>query len=341
MSTQSGIAASKDLLEAFRHLALSSLVVTISDDSTELVQDSSYTPLSSSDLDAVFHSLKLHFAENHPQPGYAIVPRAENEYAFISFIPDVAPIRQKMLFASTKNTLIQQLGYSFGKTYILALSELEELTAAHYKHATTKDDGVLSSDEKVLEQMNNLHNLTLSQEAFGKKELASMHTNLSLSSVSSGALFFKIDGVLEAVLRGDLSEKLVTMNIDSSETLVLKSETSGVRVSTLIETAQKTVDLSSPSPLYALFGYAPQKLAFIYLCPSGSKVRERMVYAANKLGLIAHLKGDYFSSGQIEHVLEVGDLDELDVSKLEPAAGSAPSVSNALKFSKPKGPRRR
>ncbi|SGZ52784.1 CIC11C00000003056 [Sungouiella intermedia] len=340
MSTQSGITASPDLLQSFKSLD-STLIITISDDSTQLVEDKSFSAPSSTDPDAVFSSLYSHFSAQYPSPGYAIFSRGHNDYVFVSFIPDLAPIRQKMLFASTKNTLIQQLGSgSFGKNYILAFSELDELSSSHYEHATLiKDDpSLLTESEKSLKEINSLQSLTLSQAAGNsfKKELPSMH------GLSGGELFFKIDESLAQELGLGIESTVLVMNINSSEQLVLTSKKSGVQVSDLIEVILTAVGENSASPSYILYGYAPGKVAFIYLCPSGSKVRERMLYAANKQGLLSHLKGDYFTLGQIDQVLEVGDLDEIDTSKFsEEPATTVSTDKNGLRFSKPKGPRRR
>lgn len=340
MATQSGISASQELLQSFKSLD-STLVITISDDSTQLVEDVTFTSPTSTDLSNVFTSLNNHFSKQYPTPGYAIFPRGPNDYVFVSFIPDLAPIRQKMLFASTKNTLIQQLGSgSFGKNHILAFSEIDELSKSHYDHATlTKEDpSLLTESERALKEINSLQSLTLSQttnNAF-KKELPSMH------GLSSGGLFFKIDEKLAAELGRDVESTLLVMNINSSEELVLAFKKSDVQVSNLVEVILDETGQKSASPSYILFGYGPGKVAFIYLCPSGSKVRDRMLYAANKQGLLSHLKSDYFKQGQIDQVLEVGDLDELDTSKLSDTAATATSSEKSgLRFSKPKGPRRR
>lgn len=342
MSTQSGITASEKLLDAFKSLEGAVLVVTLSEDSTQLVEDDTFTQPKDTDPKSVFSSLYKHFETQYPKPGYAIVPRSQpGEHAFISFIPDVAPIRQKMLFASTKNTLIQQLGSgSFGKSYILAFSELDELTHGHFEHATlTKQDpSLLTSEEASLKEINSLQSLTLSQTAGSafKKELPSMH------GLGGGPLSFKVDEKLDQVLREPIDDAVIVMNISASEEVELTSKKTDVKVADLIHTVQNAVSGRPASPLYVLFGYAAGKVAFIYLCPSGSKVRERMVYAANKQGLLSHLKADYFTGGQIDQILEVGDLDEIEISKLvaQPTA-TAFTEKSGLKFSKPKGPRRR
>lgn len=342
MSTQSGIVASKKLLDKFQNLSNQTLVVTVSDDQTHLEEDESYVQPASSDLASVFGGLKDHFSRIYPQPGYAIFPQPEStEFVFVAFIPDLAPIRQKMLYASTKNTLIQQIGSgSFGNKYILALTELEELTPEHFHHTirSDTDPSLLTSDERVLQDINRLQALSVShdsQSAF-KKELPSIHGH------ASSSLLFEIEPSLDQVLHQDLHKRLVVINIDAKEHLVLTSQAKDVSVGTLIDSTRLALEGSDVTPLYIMYGYAPSKVAFIYLCPSGSKVRDRMVYAANKKGLIAHLKSEYFSADQLDKVLEVGDLDELETSVLEDAPASdtaAPKTS--LRFTKPKGPRRR
>lgn len=80
-----------------------------------------------------------------------------------------------------------------------------------------------------------------------------------------------------------------------------------------------------------------------------------MIYASFKNSLINHLKDKLSKSGlTIDKNLEVGDLDELELSDLQPeeqqqqqgedseSISSASSSSKAgLKFNKPRGPRRR
>lgn len=339
MSTQSGITASEELLSTFKNLGSATLAITLSEDSTQLVPDKTFSLSTSSDYKSVFNGLYKHFESQYPKPGYAVIPREQSgDYAFISFIPDVAPIRQKMLFASTKNTLIQQLGSgSFGKNFTLAFSELDELTEEHFKHATlTKQDpSLLTSEEASLKEINSLQSLTLSQSSGSafRKELPSMHG-------LSGPLSFKVDVKLQEKLGELLDKTVIVMNINSSEEVVLTSEKGNVSADNLVQSILGAIGDRPAGPLYVLFGYAPGKVAFIYLCPSGSKVRERMVYAANKQGLLAHLKSNYFKNG-IDQILEVGDLDEIDISKLAAQPQANESEKSSLRFSKPKGPRRR
>ncbi|GEQ66628.1 hypothetical protein JCM33374_g291 [Metschnikowia sp. JCM 33374] len=342
MSTQSGIKASQELIGLANGLQAAALVITLSQDSTQLIVDESYVSPSNSQINAVLDSLKTHFSAEFPEPKFAIIsPDGSHEGYFVSFIPDSAPIRQKMLFASTKNTLLQQLGNKFSKKNIVEFSELRELDHQDFKLAVSDGDhnSTLTAKEKDLQTLDSLQNLTLSASSSNayKRELPSMHTTKETS------LFFKVESDLDKTLRSNLLSKLVVMNIDTTaETLNLTAQVSGVSVGQLVDTVTSTVAKNpEPSPAYVLFGYETGKVAFIYACPSGCKVKARIMYAANKQGLLAHLKNDYLPEQEIAETIEVGDFDEINTSSLEKSPAENVSRGDGLKFSKPKGPRRR
>ncbi|KAM9909313.1 hypothetical protein OXX69_005539, partial [Metschnikowia pulcherrima] len=59
--------------------------------------------------------------------------------------------------------------------------------------------------------------------------------------------------------------------------------------------------------------------------------------------LLAHLKKDYLPDQEIAETIEVGDFDEINISALEKKFDNVKTAPDAstLKFSKPRGPRRR
>lgn len=327
MATKSGITAADSLILAFKSLDKPVLGIKINDDSSQLIEDLAVPQPASDSLDDVFASLHSHFEKQYPSPGYAVFPR-EGGHAFVSFIPDSAPIRTKMLYASTKNTIIQELGSGhFGNRYVLALTELEELSKNHYEHVTAAslDSAVYSASERTLQEVNQLEKLTLSQ-ASKSKELPSMH---------GGLLLFKVEGHVREELEGDLLGSLILLNLNTtSETVHLLEKIPDV--TDVISAVTSSKAAATGGPFYAIYGYAKGKLAFIYLCPSGSKVRDRMLYAANKQGFLEYLKGSL--EGTVEHVLEVGDIDELEVSVFE---NKPVEAARTQRITRPKGPRRK
>ena len=57
--------------------------------------------------------------------------------------------------------------------------------------------------------------------------------------------------------------------------------------------------ISDTEPRYSFFRYSHQvggseqtSIVFIYTCPSGSKIKERMVYASTKQGFLASMSSD-------------------------------------------------
>ena len=109
---QSGITVSKELQDAFNGLVSSpaqrGLIATIQDEN--VIPQASLSSTSTdfhSDLNDLQPLLKKDAA------AYIILRRYQNApdgYVAVTYVPDSAPVRQKMLFASTRLTLVRELG---------------------------------------------------------------------------------------------------------------------------------------------------------------------------------------------------------------------------------------
>ncbi|KAK6897261.1 Twinfilin-1 [Candida tropicalis] len=358
MSTQSGITSSEELTESFKSLPSSSaLIIKISSDSTKLIPEKTIT---STSLSTLFSELNSYISKEFPDPSYIIINNEKgngNDKTFISFIPDVAKLRSKMLYASTRNTIINNLSNGINQKF--SFTELDELTNDYYlkclnDNSNNTNEGLLTEDEKILQGINNLS--SFGNHGF-KKKLASMGGSEDLSNNQD--ILYKFDNELTNAIDNLTSndyEKLIVFNIDLSNELVkLQNIKSNISINQLIQTLESSNE--SKSPQYSIYNYNKNgNLAFIYSCPSGSAVKDRMIYASFKNSLINHLKDKLSKSGlTIDKNLEVGDLDELELSDLQPeeeqqqqqgedseSISSASSSSKAgLKFNKPRGPRRR
>lgn len=334
MSSRSGIKATPEVVHSFNQAVDTALVITISRDSKQLVHDSSFSASSSNDTQSTLRAIQSHLSEIFPDPRYVIFTESESgQRIFISFVPDEAPVRLKMLFASTKNSFLQQLGSAITKKNILSFTELKDLEPSSFRATILLLDNsaVLTDEEKNLRVLDSLLHLSVGQN----KELASVNT------ASPSSLFFQIDPELDSVLKSDLNSKLLVLSINTeTEILNLFAEKANVSISDLIPAAQELISLKSV-PAYLLYGYTPDRLVFVYLCASTCKVKARMLYAANKQGLLTHLKSDYFTDGQLDQLFEVGDLDELELSPSSSEQATTERKNSEIKFAKPKGPRRR
>lgn len=407
MSTQSGITISSQLNDAYKNLSTNSaLIIKISSDSTELIPDqiitgSDNTTSTTKDitiLEPIFEKLINQISQEFPHPSYIVISYNSNQY-FISFIPDIAPIKQKMLYASTKNSLITSLG---GNKLIkkFAWTELDELTLNYFIKSIDEDQGfdikkeeeeelnlLLTEDEITLQKLNNLslYSTTNHHHHHGFKKKLPLMTNDDGSTTGSGNadqdILYKFTPELTEQLQSiiensspessndnDNKKSLISFNIDTTkELLTLKSIDTQIEINQLIDTLNNHTS-SRISPQYILYNYQIGKLAFIYSCPSGSSVKDRMIYASFKNSLINHLNQLIKSTNIdddiiIDKNIEVGDLDEIELSQLQDANelihdtntngnnnsssnslssnNSSLSSKNGLKFNKPKGPRRR
>ena len=98
---------------------------------------------------------------------------------------------------------------------------------------------------------------------------------------------------LEGLKDGGGVGRLVQLSID------LKSEEIGLVGTSEVSAEGLAREIINELPRYAFYRYkyvlegAEQSpLVFIYTCPNGSKVRERMVYASSKEGLVAAARAD-------------------------------------------------
>lgn len=126
---QSGIGVSQELHDAFNELVSSpnqrGLIATIEAESIKPIHVLPATsPEFFSDLDSLTSQL------SNKQAAYVVVRRYQNApdgYVAVTYVPDSAPVRQKMLFASTRLTLVRELGAERFRDTLFA-TELKELS---------------------------------------------------------------------------------------------------------------------------------------------------------------------------------------------------------------------
>lgn len=149
------VAASQELVSQFNDLVASDrhfgLLATISAEQLQplkLLTPPSPASSFSSNLDAL---LQPHIKPNEAL--YIILRRYTSAPALVAvtYVPDPAPVRQKMLFASTRLTLVRELGSEHFRDTIFATTA-EELTSAGFeKHdAHTALEAPLTEEERSL-----------------------------------------------------------------------------------------------------------------------------------------------------------------------------------------------
>ncbi|OCK81072.1 actin monomer binding protein-like protein [Lepidopterella palustris CBS 459.81] len=277
---QSGISASADLHAAFQTLLSTptqrGLLATISN---EAIVPGPTLPSTGSFLSDL-SNLAAHLTSTAAL--YILLRRADapsssapstGTFVAITYVPNAAPVRQKMLFASTRLTLLRELGSeNFGET--LFVTEAEELSASGWARHEAHGEAAapLTQEERDLEGIKEAE--ALESRGTGGKGL-----------VNGGRIKMEAGhGVVEAVValgRGE-GGNLVQLNLDpQTESLHLTS------VSTVTPFTLSSA-LSPTEPRFSFYRHitpdAP--ILFISTCPSSSKIRERMLYAASRNSVI-------------------------------------------------------
>jgi twinfilin-like protein len=144
--------ASEELVSQFTKLlsddSLFGLLVTIS---SETLTPLATLPRSSPDFSSNLQQLAPYLKPDEPL--YILLRRHDNAPRLIavSYVPDAAKVRQKMLFASTRLTLTRELGSEHFRETIFTTTAAELSPAGFDKHdAHTRLDAPLTEEERTL-----------------------------------------------------------------------------------------------------------------------------------------------------------------------------------------------
>lgn len=205
---QSGIACSKELQTSFNELvstpAQRGLVATIQSESlTPQATLPSTSTNFHSDLDGLPQLLKKDAAS------YIILRRYQNApdgYVAVTYVPDSAPVRQKMLFASTRLTLVRELGTERFRESLF-VTEMKELTPEGWR----KHEASGQANAPLTEEEENLQGI---KEAEAEARGGTAGRRLETGGQLSIAISDEARGALERfkVAEGDLLQLVCILN---------------------------------------------------------------------------------------------------------------------------------
>ncbi|TID14519.1 actin depolymerizing protein [Venturia nashicola] len=330
---QSGISASQELHDAFSALKSDTskrgLIATIN---KEVLVPGTTIPSTSQSFAADLSNLQPHLK---PNEALYILLRLDASsptgpaFTAITYVPDAAPVRQKMLFASTRLTLTRELGgENFTDTLFCTLAE--ELSAEGWKkhEAHEKLENPLTEEER---------NLVGIKEA-ELTEVGGTGRRGAGYGGSSGLKMTGGDGVVEAL--SSLGERgLVMLKIDASETIVLaEAPVEGVKTSELAS------HIAAGEPRYSFYKHSYNGVdgpatatVFIYTCPTASKVKDRMLYASSRRS--AESLAEKEAGLKLAKKLEATDPSEITAQTIDDEFETKQETKSG--FSKPKRPGRR
>lgn len=324
MSNQSGINADQDLLDILNNSGQQNdnqyliIVAKISQDSTLVKLSNQFISL---------EQLKQNLGD---EPLYIFIKNFNKDskhYNFVSFVPDSSSVRSKMLYASTKNTLLREIGSNILGQQILAtdFTEINDMINA----TKINENALLTEDEKIELQINQQQR-EMQLKSAGGRQLVSQTDGVPTQ------LNFEVN-----VEGGSLFDQLEDSNLISFKINITKEK---VQVDSRKNISSPTdIVINVEHPTYNLYKNG-SLIYFIYACPSSSKVKDRMLYASNRSGFLKYLRDQQKLS--IARVIEIGEPDELEISlisthtqeDLQKEIHHEPTIK---KFNRPKGPGRR
>ncbi|KYK56489.1 Twinfilin [Drechmeria coniospora] len=313
---QSGISASEELQAQFNSLLSSTsdfaLVITIEREA--LVPVATLPAKSSSFVDNL-PSIQEHLKPNAAL--YMIIRRYDTAPRFVAvtYVPDAAPVRQKMLFASTRLTLARELGTEHFRETIFTTTT-EELSEAGFKKldAHNQLEAPLTKVERTLGEVKRAE-----QEAGAGTATKEIHLSKSLTMpVAEDAI---------AAMRdvGQDGGRLVTMLKINGETEVVELVAESPKPASIGELSRA---ISSTEPRFTFYrfththdGREESPVLFFYTCPAaeGSKsIKKRMMYplmkravltiAATEAGLTLAKKFEVEEPSEITEQMVLDDL---------------------------------
>ncbi|KAL2126593.1 hypothetical protein VTI74DRAFT_572 [Chaetomium olivicolor] len=332
---QSGISASQELVSRFNDLLASDrhfgLLATI-----ESEQLQPLTLLTPSSPRSSFAANLQSLLQPHIKPNealYIILRRYPTAPALVAvtYVPDTAKVRQKMLFASTRLTLVRELGSEHFRETFFATTP-EELSPAGFE----KHDAHTALEAPLTEEERSLGNVRRAEQEAGMGT-GSREIHLSQNLATPIA-----EDALEA-LRELAAERrtlvMLKINPDSESVELVPDHFSPSSIPELVQS------ISPTEPRFTFYrfshphdGSESSPLLFFYTCPrsfSTKAIKFRMMYPLMKRAVlsIAEKEGlqpqKKFEVEDTSEITEQGVMEELH-----------PRVEVKKGFSRPKRPGR-
>ncbi|KAI5465376.1 hypothetical protein BGZ63DRAFT_373422 [Mariannaea sp. PMI_226] len=330
---QSGISASKELQAQFNSMLSSpdtfGLLAAIDKESMVPVAT---IPSSSSSFAGNLANLEPHIKPNVAL--FIILRRYDSVPRFlaVTYVPDEAPVRQKMLFASTRLTFVRELGSEHFRETIFATMAAELTAHGFEKHdAHSKLDAPLTEEEKTLGEVKRAE-----QEAGSGTGTREIHLSKSLAMPVA-------EDAIAALKDIDAGNRAVTMLRINSETEAVELVPESPTPSTIGELTQV---ISPTEPRFTFYrfththnGVEQSPVLFFYTCPltpGARSIKNRMLYPLMKRAVLTVAEQE--AGLKTEKRFEVEEPSEItEQSVMEDLH---PKVTARTGFSRPKRPGR-
>lgn len=334
MSHQSGIKSNENLRDFFaksKEGNIRMLKVVINSNDEELTLDT-YKDVSSTSWNIDYNEFILKNIDPKSPCYFFYRLDDKSEYLgfawlFITWSPDYAPVKQKMLYASTKSTLKQEFGAGQIKDELFGTSAEDVSLEGYQKHLLAElAPKPLSNREEEIEEIKKTSDLT-------KIHIDTKHKTLQ------GVMFpIEQEGLDKLEMFKDEKLDYLRFAIDiSSERILLDGSSHFLNVDLISE------EIPKDKGRFHLYRYNHTHegvdfkwIIFIYSMPAFiCTVKERMLYSSCKSEFLCFLKKA--TSIHINKTFETSEPEEITKEYIQDEIHPK-KMCGELKFSKPKGP---
>ncbi|GAA5953265.1 hypothetical protein JCM3765_007457 [Sporobolomyces pararoseus] len=338
MAAQSGIVPTPELSTQWSSFLVDPeerlLKISIKD---EQLQPDGTWKIEGEELEKVFGLFGQDGVAQDKVPSYFVVKTSPTSNSsppllFISYVPDNSPVRSKMLYASTRTTLIRHLGDSKISDSIFATSK-DDLSYTSYQAHTRHSEAAapLTAREQEMADIRAAESATaedssdFQQQQAGRSMIFGQQQQTGetegRSSEVRGALPWS-DEAKEAArgLKEENGKEIVQLEID------LKTET-------IVLSDPQPTSLSVPSdkPCYLFYRHTAG-IVLIYSCPPKSPIKSRLVYSSAVLVFYKYAAKEY-AGIEVLKKLETDDPDEVTLewinSELGPLAETSSTTTDS------------
>ncbi|KAJ3212642.1 Twinfilin-1 [Clydaea vesicula] len=253
------------------------------------------------------------------------------------YIPDFAPVRSKMLYASTKATLSKELGDSSFVDYYYG-STKEEFTLNGYREHREHQNAKVPLTEREQEILSIKENESANIGISARKGYNPMNSELGGFSIPVTA---DAEEGIDMFVNG--SQNLVVLKILIAEERIALDFFDNLDVNNLSTNDKMRESNGLIEPRYILFTWNEKKV-FALTCPDTSKVRERTLYSSMRASIIKFIDDKLGVGNELAKKLELDAVSDLNDDNLKYEFGYLESAGQEKEekkvFSKPMKPGR-
>ncbi|GAA5903489.1 twinfilin TWF1 [Sporobolomyces salmoneus] len=336
MAAQSGIVPTAELSQQWSSFLNNAQerVFKISIQEEQLQPDGNWSIEDEAELEKVFKLFGREDVAQDKSPSYFIVKVSPTSSSgspsllFISYVPDNSPVRSKMLYASTRTTIIRHLGDSQFSDSIFATSK-DDLSynsyLAHTRHSSaaapltareTEMRDIRAAESAAADDSNDSSHQQQAGRSiiFGQRQQEGGEGGAEVK----GALPWS-DEAKEAVRGLNDGKEVVQLEIDlKTENIVLS------------EPQPSSLALPADKPCYFFYRHAAG-IVLIYSCPPKSPIKSRLIYSSAVLVFYKYAAKE-FAGVEVLKKLETDDPSEVTKewidSELGPLATNSTSTND-------------